>query len=898
MQVKFKSFATMKVLQSALVLILLTCLTDQIMAQSEVELTMLTDKILLIHVDEGYVLQPKAGEPKNSGEIFVDLLDIPIAEDLNNYMISSPDDAAYGSGESPVSLSRKSKPTEFLDVCQGWELLDYYGVWGCANQEPDHAKEHWLYLELPIALEPGKTYEINIDQAISPDQTEWILKYDENSFLSPAIHVNNLAYSTNAELKYAYVYHWMGDGGKLDLSSYAGNEFRLIDATSGDAVFTGNLTFRKDEMTQETFVDDSDETPNQNFNSAEVYECDFSAYNTPGSYYLVVDGIGRSHEFDLACNGLRPAFELVMKGLYNQRSGIALDHPHTEATRPAPHNPAVTPGFAGQLKYSDVSICDVTDEDASEDDKATWDAGILGDIETAGWYQDAGDWDAYIRHMEVPVELLILLELYGDNFVDGQLQIAESGNGLPDVFDEARWLPRFYYHLKQETEEKGYTTGGVPGGRIFGDLWGYDLGDDDIIRGSWEDTDRIWVVSAPDPIMSYYYAGVAAQIAYLLETNGWTDPEEIDWEQEAIDAYAWANAQYDPDFACHIYEMIWQRSFASAALYRLTENDFYQQDFEQSWDQAGLEFWENVQGEQAYGALIYLMTDADNQDASQRTIVSDKMIQTADFLILDNVDLRACRWGGNHYFPMLVGHGTTPFVAEAVFMSAILQGTDPTKAADYLKYIHTTADYFLGTNPLGMTWITGIGEKSPQGLLHLDSWATGEGEIKAGIVPYGPWRRGGLFNVGPWEHHWPDQNVYPAIEEWPGHERFFEQRPSPLTGEFTINQNSVTAAVVYGALSGDYDCSEVATSSRQIEATISCIEVFPNPVDNYFRIQGDLPSYRLQILDASGTLIQELPNVGTEVNINTELLGNGLFFVKVYDPGNSALCVQKIVKVE
>ena len=56
--------------------------------------------------------------------------------------------------------------------------------------------------------------------------------------------------------------------------------------------------------------------------------------------------------------------------------------------------------------------------------------GALED--TWGWYQDAGDWDSYETHLRVAQELLLAYEMRRRNFRDGELNIPESGNGVPD----------------------------------------------------------------------------------------------------------------------------------------------------------------------------------------------------------------------------------------------------------------------------------------------------------------------------------------------------------------------------------------------------------------------------------------------------------------------------------
>jgi endoglucanase len=109
---------------------------------------------------------------------------------------------------------------------------------------------------------------------------------------------------------------------------------------------------------------------------------------------------------------------------------------------------------------------------------------------------------------------LLLTENDPAKFRDGDLRLPESGNGLPDAFDEALWLPRFYQRARAEILRKNWGTGGVPGARVFGDLWGSDTQSGDIGRGSWSDNDRDWYLLGEDAIMSFKYAGIAANILF------------------------------------------------------------------------------------------------------------------------------------------------------------------------------------------------------------------------------------------------------------------------------------------------------------------------------------------------------------------------------------------------
>ena len=68
-----------------------------------------------------------------------------------------------------------------------------------------------------------------------------------------------------------------------------------------------------------------------------------------------------------------------------------------------------------------------------------------------GWYHDAGDWDGHSHHSIVPRYLLLAYELAPQNLIDGELNIPESGNDLPDILDEAAWLIQYYRRSRRLT---------------------------------------------------------------------------------------------------------------------------------------------------------------------------------------------------------------------------------------------------------------------------------------------------------------------------------------------------------------------------------------------------------------------------------------------------------------
>lgn len=732
-----------------------------------------TERIVLLHMDEGHVQHHGLGQPRNQEVVVIDPLDVVVAQNVASYSIRSSDDAAFAQGLEPLRVGRKSKGTDFA-----W-LVENYIDGMTVNHSPDHTKEHWLYLVLPRAMQAGKSYTITSPVLKSPAT----VRFDAKSVRNEAIHVNQVGYLPNAP-KFGFVHHWMGDMGGLDLTPLLGRRWEVLSTQTGKVAASGIVVFRAPRTLQETYTV-SDSPTAGNFQNADVAECDFSELETPGAYVLSVEGMGCSFPFEIGTSVYAEPYRMVGRALYHNRSGIALTEPFTKYTRPAPHHPKLTPGFAGKLRYTSVKFYDWGVEGGI---KESLEAGMKGPLESFGWYQDAGDWDGYPSHLRVPIELLLAFELAPKGFKDGDLNLPESGNGLPDILDEAAWLARYCHRLRHELLDKGYGTGGL-GLRVAGDAFGGD-GEG---RGSWQDVDRVWAVSGEDPVSTLGYAGVAANLAYALSLVGKPDPERVDWAKEAREAYDWALAHSDERETGMARD---NRVYAAASLFRLTGEAKYHDQLAKDW--AGLSPTVPLWGESAYGAFIYALGSVKGALADQ---VRAAVLATADEAGPNTQARRAMRWGGNFSFPMLVGQQTTPWILECAVGYRLTAKSHPARAAVYLGAVTQTCDYTLGTNANNMTYVTQLGERHPEHIFHMDAWYNGKGEMHPGLIPYGQWRKEKELGNGPWDQAWGHKTVYPAgIDNWPGAERFFDNRCSPMGAEFTVHQNLGPAAAIFGFL--------------------------------------------------------------------------------------------------
>ena len=758
-------------------------------AMDLVEALPLTERVLMVHVDEGHVEYHGKGQKRSEEKVIATALDVTAASAPASWTITCGGDPSFSAGVKPLRVGRKSKGTDFAWMVQGWDGVNNRAV----NKDPDHAKEHWLYLVLPAPMQAGKEYALT---TTVPGLSSLSVRFAPDATRSEAVHVNLMGYVTDSPVKYAYVHHWQGDLGSLDLAFLKDRTFRLIDQQTNKAVFSRPVAFRARADQAET--GHGNDTPKGNYLAAEVWECDFSAFTTTGRYVIAVDGIGCSFPFVIGPDVYRKAFTSVTRGLYHNRSGIALVKPFTEFERPAPHHPKLTPGFAGKLQYTTVRWQDWGSEGG---DSKKLEAGITGPLDDAwGWYQDAGDWDAYDSHLNVASCLLFAYECAPRNFSDGELNIPESGNRVPDILDEAAWLPRFCYRLRHELLRKQWGTGGI-GLRVSGDAFGSDG------EGvpSYEDVKRTWVVSGEDPWSTMRYAAVAAHLAWCLKVAKVADPQGIDWTKEATESWAWAQKNLnEADAKRHDPREV--RTYAAAALFRLTGDVQYQTSLDR--DTAHLKVGDQVWQNSAYGPWVHLLgalpgsISAGKADPALVERLRAPVLATIRAAAVETPAKRALRWGGNFWMPMLVGQQTTPWIMEGIVGYALLKDADPALAKQCRAAVVTSCDYVLGTNALNHTWVTGLGPRHVNQIFHMDAWYNGKGTMHPGMIPYGPWRKEKDLGQGPWDQAWPHKTVYPVIDQWPGNERWFDNRCSPMNSEFTVHQNNCYAAAAFGFLCG------------------------------------------------------------------------------------------------
>jgi endoglucanase len=229
--------------------------------------------------------------------------------------------------------------------------------------------------------------------------------------------------------------------------------FRVVDVSTGEAVYEGATTLKQadDKASGDT-----------------IREANFTVVHKPGRYRIEAEGLEPSAQFDVRDDVYDHLFVDSVRFYYFQRCNIEL-------------LPKYTGGFRREA-------CHMADAHAK--------CVANGDVRdvTGGWH-DAGDCNKYPAFLANALIMpLSIYDLRPGAFTDGQLNIPESGNGVPDLLDEMQW--ELDWLLKMQITE-GPRAGAVydrlhtsaPGGDASGPVL-------DQVRGLVEPTNQSTAFSA------------------------------------------------------------------------------------------------------------------------------------------------------------------------------------------------------------------------------------------------------------------------------------------------------------------------------------------------------------------------------------------------------------------
>lgn len=445
---------------------------------------------------------------------------------------------------------------------------------------------------------------------------------------------------------------------------------------------------------------------------------DFSSVTMPGRYVVDVPGVGRSHPFVIGATVHDAVARAALKGFYFQRVSAALPEAYAGRWQRAAGHPdtsvQVHPSAATAARPAGTQLA-----------------------APRGWY-DAGDYNKYI--VNSGISTATVLSLYEDfpAYADTlRTDIPESSNALPDVLDEALWNVRWMQQMQDPDD------GGVYHKLTAASFEGMEV-------APAEATAPRYVVQK-STAATLDFAAVMAQASRLFRRFDEPHPARADsFLAAARQAWQWAqanpsviydqgrlNEQFDPDIQTGAYgdrtlrdEFIW----AAVELFATTgEASFLDAIDLFPDDAASVPNWGDVRT-LAYYTLARMRSDP--PPAAEEAVIRAEqlLVQTASGLAA-HADTAAFRT------PM--GHDEGDFVWGSNSVAAnqgivLLWAYRLTGDRAYFNHALANLDYLLGRNPTGFSFVTGVGDHTPQYPHHRPSVADDVAEPVPGLLAGGP----------------------------------------------------------------------------------------------------------------------------------------------------------------
>lgn len=437
-------------------------------------------------------------------------------------------------------------------------------------------------------------------------------------------------------------------------------EFSVINAETNESVYTGSLYGEF----QNTAADEVN------------WYGDFSEVTEPGRYYITCGSLDASYPFTISETVYDTLLDDTVRMLYLQRCGIAIED-------------------------------DIFGHPACHTNEATI-YGTEQTLEICGGWHDAGDFGRYVVPASKTIADLLLAYDANPEVHSDSVGIPESGNGIPDILDEARY--GIEWMLKMQD-----SGGGVYHMAICDGMPGNVMPD--------KETGMQYLI----PISTTATADLCAIMAMATEYYAEID---ADFSARCLEAAksAWAFLQKNPNLIMNVATDVSEgaysdtrdgdeRYWAACQMYRATGDASYLDAIDaitSTYYKDGLE-WHMVGH---YGNIALLTMEGVD--------TSSKHYAKAEEMLLNWVNEYATTSTETGYQTAIDRYtwGSNMSVANAGIVLAIAHRLSGDES--YLEMARMQLHYLLGRNPNGICYVTGFGTASPQNPHHRPSIAMGQ----------------------------------------------------------------------------------------------------------------------------------------------------------------------------
>jgi neutral trehalase len=468
------------------------------------------------------------------------------------------------------------------------------------------------------------------------------------------------------------------------------------DATAFTVIDAAGAVVQRGALGAATAAPDSGET---------VKLADFSALTAPGRYRLRVAGLADSLPFEVAPGAYQGLNAGALRAYYFNRAGVALDPKHAGV-------------YARAAGHADTSVLVHASAASTKRPAGT----VLSSPK--GWY-DAGDYNKYIVNSGISTyTLLAAWEDFPAFYQQQTLNLPESGNGIPDILNEALWNLEWMLTMQDPND-----------GGVYHKLT--DKNFDGYVMPAAAKQQRYVVQKTTAAALDF--AAVMATASRVLAPYDKQLPGLAARTRTAAEgAWAWARAnpavyyRQPADIKTGEYgdrDVRDEFAWAAAELFITTGNAAYYQAMHAADVKATVPSWSEVNGL----AWLSLARHRDRLGA-----VADRA------LIVRRIDELSARLAA---VQQRSPYGTTMQTADYVWGSnavvlnqamVLVHGYRLTGKRAYLDAAQADLDYILGRNATDLSFVTGFGARAALHPHHRPSEADGIAAPVPGWLVGGP----------------------------------------------------------------------------------------------------------------------------------------------------------------
>lgn len=465
------------------------------------------------------------------------------------------------------------------------------------------------------------------------------------------------------------------------------NSFELVQKNNGEVVFMGMTGLQK-----EPDLATGDH----------VTILDFTSFKEPGTYYLRINEPKEftSAHFTIAANPYRQASLTAIQSYYYHRCGTEVDN-------------------GADWKHP---FCHVED------------APLFGNkaqrrTVTGGWH-DAGDYNKFAVNTSFSTALLLYLyEADPTGFFDGDLNIPENKNGIPDLLDETKWALDWLLTMQN-------ASGGVHH-KVSQKTWigEYLPHTDPSVRHLFEVSSASTAsFAATTALASRLYSKFDPEFAATLRTAAEDAWDYLEAHPLNVPLGGFKNP---PDVYGGEYgdtQDNEERMWAALELYRLSQEEHYlkyvMDDF---WKLSGRKVyplsWRNAD---VFVLNLIASTDMNGDYQRQKQGAKDHLVRHAEEILSDQ---------SNNNYKNLNKHTEYYWGSNSVGLSYAFALIKAFELSGEKKFRDAALDqlhFVLGRNPVNLSQVTGVGSTSVQNPYHQMSELDGIEAPIPGMLVGGP----------------------------------------------------------------------------------------------------------------------------------------------------------------